>query len=724
MRRNPNLEWPSRTVRTVLVLIASSLVGSSVVSCTTDLEDEKEEIQLLFRAERIDEAMPRLEALVDRYPADLELNRLYGKALFALGSPSMAIWPLRKATEAPEATPEDWVMLAKAHLLGGSPTDAIAVVDRLLERTPGIIEAYDLRIEANIALNQSEKALEDVEFLLDDRPQNESLLIAKATLLVDLERAEEAKETIAAARALMGESEEAEEWAARFCAVDATFIYEDGGEGHVERALERWEACVESHPADALVVGEAVSFFDANGRPDRGEPILRRAVEEAPKNPGFRIMLSQRLLALGELEEAEQELREAIALRGGMQARSLLIEMLSEQQRFDEALAVLEEWIEASPNPSASMQILRADLIVRSDRFAAAEEAIAALPAEEFRNVLMGRLMLRRGEPREALELLEKGIALWPSNAVARVLAAEAAEQLGYFDRAFNEYVEACRNEPGNWEALSRLGAKHIAIRRSEPFGQLFNRYIAERPNHVDAIRLLFDVGLAGGRQEFSRSAIQRLAAIPMGLALSRSLAAKMRARTKPAEAVSILTQSHLDLTSPRNADALATLVEILGPLERHKHAIARADAAVAAHPDFPRFHEIRAAALADSGAPSAEIRAALERALELDANLAPALTRLGRLDAAEGRIEAAVALFDRAAAADRENSTPEWAAIEVLKDSGKPSDIDARLEKLVGRRIEHADAVDLLARRLAERGKDPERAKRYSDLAARLKAY
>ena len=178
-----------------------------------------------------------------------------------------------------------------------------------------------------------------------------------------------------------------------------------------------------------------------------------------------------------------------------------------------------------------------------------------------------------------------------------------------------------------------------------------------------------------------------------------------------------------MDLTSPRNADALTTLVEILGPLERHKHAIARVDAAVAAHPDFARFHEIRAAALADSGAPSAEIRAALDRALELDTNIATALTRLGRLDVAEGRIEAAVALFDRAAAADREDSTPEWAAIEVLKVSGKSSDIDARLEKLVGRRIEHADAVDLLARRLAERGKDPERAKRYSDLAARLNA-
>jgi tetratricopeptide (TPR) repeat protein len=695
---------------------------STVVSCTTDVEDERAEIEFLFQTERPEEAMPRLEALVDQYPDDLELNRLYGSVLVAIGSPSMAIWPLRKATESPEAGPEDWMMLATAHLKGGSPTDAIAAVDKLLEQTPGIIEAYDLRIEANIALNRSEMALEDVEFLLDDRPENESLLIARATLLLELERPDEAKEAIEAARAVMGDRDEAQEWTARFCAVDASFIHEQGGEGHVERALEAWEACVDAHATDSLVVSEAIKFFDENGRMDRGEPILRRAVKEAPKDPGFRILLSQRLAALGELEEAVKGLQDAIELPGGDQGRQILIDLLSEQERYDEALVVLEEWIESSPNPPVSIQILRADLMVRSDRFAAAEEAIAALPAEEFKNLLMGRLMLRRGEPRKALTLLEKGIALWPSNGVARVLSAEAAEQLGDFDRAFAEYVEACRSVPGDWEALARLGAMHIALRRSEPFNQLFNRYIRERPNHVEAHQLLFDVGLASGREQLSRSAIQRLVVMPTGRAIAASLAARLRARTKPAEAVTLIKNARLDLTLPLNADALATLVELLGQVGRHDQAIARANAAVAAFPDFGRFQAIRATALMGSGGATKEVRAALERAVALDEKLATALIELGRLDQAKGSIDAAVARFDRATQSTPDDPETQWAAVTALLAAGRETEADARLEKLVGRHVEHAEAVKLMARRLEAREDESERAQQYANLAERLR--
>ena len=725
MPRDARIGRRSRFCTALSILFASGLFVSTVVSCTTDVEDERAEIEFLFDTGRAEEAMPRLEALVDQYPDDLELNRLYGSALVAIGSPSMAIWPLRKATESPEAGPEDWMMLATAHLKGGSPTDAIAAVDQLLEQTPGIIEAYDLRIEANIALNRSEMALEDVEFLLDDRPENESLLIARATLLLELERPDEAKEAIEAARAVMGDggdSDEAQGWAARFCAVDASFIHEQGGEGHLERALEAWEACVDAHAHDSLVVSEAIRFFDENGRRDRGEPILRRAVKEAPEDPSFRILLSQRLAALGELDEAVKGLQEAIELPGGVQGRQILIDLLSEQERYDEALVVLEEWIEIAPNPPASMQILRADLMVRSDRFAAAEEAIAALPAEEFKNLLMGRLMLRRGEPGKALALLEKGIALWPSNGVARVLAAEAAEQLGDFDRAFAEYIEACRSVPGDWEALARLGAMHIALRRSEPFNQLFNRYIRERPRHVEAHQLLFDVGLASGREQLSRSAIQRLAVMPTGRAIAASLAARLLARTKPAEAVALIEKARLDLTVPLNADALATLVEILGQVGRHDHAIARANAAAAAFPDFGRFHAIRATALMGSGAPTEEVRAVLERAVELDGKLATALIELGRLDQAKGSIDAAVARFDRATQATPDDPEAQWAAVTALIAAGRETEADARLEKLVGRHVEHAEGVELMARRLEAREDESKRAQQYSDLAERLR--
>jgi len=126
-------------------------------------------VRLLLEEQRVGEAVERLEALLNESPDDRELNQLYGATLLAVGEASQAIWPLLKVVESADSGPEDHLMLARAHLVGGSPSDAIAVIDRLLEQTPDILEAYQLRIEANQALNQLEKALEDVEYVLRHR---------------------------------------------------------------------------------------------------------------------------------------------------------------------------------------------------------------------------------------------------------------------------------------------------------------------------------------------------------------------------------------------------------------------------------------------------------------------------------------------------------------------------------------------------------------------------
>jgi tetratricopeptide (TPR) repeat protein len=281
--------------------------------------------------------------------------------------------------------------------------------------------------------------------------------------------------------------------------------------------------------------------------------------------------------------------------------------------------------------------------------------------------------------------------------------------------------VEACRNVPGDWEALSRLGALHISSRQSEPFGQLFTRFVAERPLHFDAYELLFEVGLASGVEQHRRVAIQRLSGLPGGRALALSLNARLRARGKPGEAATLILRGGLDLTSPPNAEALATLVEILGQLDRHDRAVARANAAVAANPDWGRFYAIRAAALAGAGAAKADVREALERALELDGNLSNALIELGKIEEAEGNVDAAVRLFARATAIAPNDPAPQWLAVNALFRAGREAEADARLEALVGRHVEHADAVELMARRLEARGDDSERARQYARLAKRL---
>src|SRR5262249_34316853 len=138
---------------------------------------------------------------------------------------------------------------------------------------------------------------------------------------------------------------------------------------------------------------------------------------------------------------------------------------------------------------------------------------------------------------------------------------------------------------------------------------------------------------------------------------------------------------SDLDFANPRDAAALRALV-------RFAHAAGERgtprelSAALAAHPEEAVFQEIRGLDLELAG--SAEpARAAYTRAIELAPDNAGALAGLGRLAAAEDPARA-VGFFDRAAAADPSDPTPELAAARAVLDLGKKEDAAARLDALL----------------------------------------
>ena len=89
------------------------------------------EIRALHEAGEYAASIEKLEALLDQSPDHPELNQLYGVALLATRQAALAIWPLRKAAEAPELALKAGVLLARAHLENRSPADAIAAADRV-----------------------------------------------------------------------------------------------------------------------------------------------------------------------------------------------------------------------------------------------------------------------------------------------------------------------------------------------------------------------------------------------------------------------------------------------------------------------------------------------------------------------------------------------------------------------------------------------------------------
>lgn len=695
---------------------------------------ESRDLQALRQAidqGRPGEAIPSIEALLDENPDDLELNRIYGLALFAGSNPSLALWPLNKVLESGEAEPQDYIVTASAHLKGGSPTEAVEVASEILEQYPDLLEALEIRMAAYRQLNQMAEALEDVEFILERRPDAFKHQINRLELLFTLERAEEEIEAaIAVAKGSMDGSLLAEEWEVRFCAIDASFGFERAEEGHVEKASEAWESCLEEYPAEPLIVNEAVGFYDGLGNFGRSREVLEVAIAAAPEVADFRFALVAKLNAAGQLELAEELIEEfpeeALSGPAAWQLADYYIsrdDYASAVVMFQKLIAGLEEEAPGSgPVVPEALRLEYVDLLIRAEEFDLAQVETTKLEKPEFSNMMKGRLALARNQPAKALAYLDEAIRFWPGNSVARQLAAEAAERSGDFERARAEYLEAVRSGPGNLEALEKLSRIYEALGDVGALKQMLGLYIDSNPTDPRGYELQFEVGLWSGNPTMSASAVEGLYLVPGREPLALSLAAKYNSVGQPAKAIEFIQGAGVDLSEASLAPVLDVMVASLLELGQVEEAIQRASRATEKTPLYPNLHEIQGRALAADDSRLPEAKASFEQALSLNPRSADALRGLAEVLAKQGKIDEALLRYQEAGEIDWLSPVSEWDAIELLAEKGRLPERDALLETLVQEHGEYAEGVTLLASRLLEQEGDLTRARTLAERAVELR--
>ncbi len=685
-----------------LLLVVPALAGG----CAP--EAGIEDVRGLQEAGHFAASIEPLRRLLAESPDDPELNHLYGLALLESRQPELAIWPLRKASQHPDRAVEDGLLLARALLRGGSPADAVEAASRVLEIAPTPTAPLRVLIEARLAAKQHEEVLEDAARLLDLEPDDPQALLARLVALLNLDRADEAEQTLAAARVALEGEEGAGEWRGRLCAASATFLKE---KGDVAAAEPAWDECLEAFPTDQVVVFSAVEFFTERSQHARSLEILRRAHEEAPTKLEFIEFLARGLAASGRSEEAEQLL--LAATTDGVNDRQAWFSLAAYYEERDEpakARDAMAQGLKQVEKVSPTMQAAYVDLLIRAGDYDEAEQIVAGLESDSVvADLLRGRLLLLRGRPAEALEALDAGLRLWPNNSVARWLAGQAAEQLGDYDRALAEYLESLRSDPGNRDAVASMLRLLDALGLYREAGPILVRYRRERPN--DAEMLVQAIRFAGraDQQDRVQQAAEALGKIPghRGV-VAAELAAVQAARSGLAAGVESIRNAKLDLTRPINGPALRELVVYLLGMEQPEAALKAVDAALAAHPDEPLFLELRGLTLHAAGEADSA-RAVLERALAVEPERASVLAELAVLAAERGERAEAIALYDRADRAEPEEPLYAWQAIQLLAASDDAADLEPRLEALLARHPTHAAAANLLARRLLER--DPERA-------------
>ncbi|MEZ4281491.1 MAG: tetratricopeptide repeat protein [Myxococcota bacterium] len=688
------------------VHVVLAILVMLVAGC--DRSPSIEGIRALQQEGRYAETIEPLRRLLEQAPDDPETHLLYGTALARTGAARVALWSLRKAAETEPFTVPATLELAAAHSRSGNWGDAIAAAGAVIEIEPRNLPAHLLLGEA--LLNEGtdpERALEHFDFVLDEEPTTVPALNGRASALLLAGRVEEAAEAIDQLETIVREDQADVATQAGLCAAQAVLRQE---RGELAEAEARFEECLAQYPVHGGIVDAAITFFDGKGDRARSDALLEKALDLAPESISYRRTLALRAEAAGDSERA------LAILRAGLETenRELLIAVWTDianyhldRDELDDSIAAFEQALELVGDPPEMAVLTHADLLARAGRHEDARRVAKGLENESFAGLIEARIALDQGRPQEALDRLDAVFPVWPNNAGARYYAARAAEQLGDFRRAIEEYRQAIRSSPEQTEAGLRLAKLFLAAGLYEDAWNNAGQYINVHREDPEGARVLVAAASTDTQATLHRLLGQTrgMTIWPAAVAERARIVARQNGPQAALDALAELPDATPDLTSPANAEILRETILLLEAVDRGPEAETIIAAALAAHPENADFLEARAALLEAKGAAPAATRQAFEAVLAQDPRNGRAHAGLGRILERAGETRAALEAYDRATKASPESPEAARRAARLAARSGDAADAERRWIELLKEHPWDAEAAQSLAEYRSARG-------------------
>ena len=598
-----------------------------------------------------------LRDYLNHSPSDPEANFLYGRALVAIQQPSLASWSLREAMKSPEWRSPAGLQLAYASLLTGDFNESVEIASEILEDDPEDVWALLYRAQAEAHWKRDpEAALADAERALELDPELIEAYEPMILALLALDRHDEARSALAEAGERLGASDAPPSILAWHCATTAIFTAEAG---EPAGAAEQWEECLERHPTSPNTLLPALEFYDAQGDAARPIELLETALEAEPASRQYRWLLALRLRARGDVARGEALLREATQSEDPGRASTAWMDLsgyLDGQREWTASAEAMdravEKWRQVA-EPDSLLLFKHADSLLMAGRLDESLEIAEQIRVPAQQGLIRGRVAQERGDAARALEEFDAAIGLWPDNPYARYYAARAAEQLGLFDRALEEYRYSIRISRAATDARTRAAQLLVALGRPSLAYQLLFLEVGTVPLDAEGERLgMYLMGRVANPVQL-QDALSELwnrnpGRFPAALASGAEGAAELAG---PAAGLALLEAPRADYTHPAFAPALRKRVELAHAAGKPAVAGETVEAALSARPEAAAFHAARALHLELSGEPG-ESAAGYRRALEIDPELPEALLGLARVEL-ERDPERSVPLLRRAAAAE-----------------------------------------------------------------------
>lgn len=673
--------------------------------------DSAEKASELLQSDKIDEAIEILQRLVEKDAEDMKVQFLYGAALMRAGQYVACEWPLRKAMRDPDWLEPAGLLVATVALRTGNYEASFAPLDAILESIPDHVGALQLRAAAYVgSKTHIEEALEDVKRIREIDPGDTQSFRHEVLALLADGRGDEARSALEELGKRIGEENlegEIDPW---YCTTMALFAFEDG---EIELAEERFETCLEYHPANLKTVNTALRFFDDQGRSERSLAILEHAIAETDPRvvTGLESNLAFRLAAFGRTEDAIAILTNVANVDDHFTAAAFLGELATlydQQGRTQEALDSWEQSTQRSKqagyqNPLQELAI--ADLAIRAGHLERAIEIAETLTLPAYQELIRGRVAQEQGRHEEALEHYGETAQLWPDNELARYHAARSAEALGQFDRAIELYRHTMRIARETTNAANRIAILRVAEGHPTSAYDLLRVHRGRTPLDEQGELLLMELTAQLEEPDDLQSTIEQAfgrGAAPAARLLARAFRG-LRARGDTERVIEMMKSVRPEIYPGRGgAELLAELIRSEAPPEQLETLV---DWLLASRPGSAPLIAVHGLLLETQGAADAA-RERYAAALRLDGEQPEALLGLARLDVTRAPREAA-RLAERALAASNREAArvAQVAALGSMLDAAGAHGAALELFSALVERVPYnGTAAEALAReRLAQ---------------------
>jgi putative PEP-CTERM system TPR-repeat lipoprotein len=450
----------------------------------------------------------KYRALIEKFGADglpqqgrLDMLLLRARAQMALSQYDGAMTSAKLAEQVKGGEARSLALQAQIHLNAGRPQDARATVKRALQLSPQSGDA--LNVLASIAHVQGDlqTAARDYGRTLEVQPYNVEARLARAAIYLDLKRDTEAKADIDFLKKHAPTDP-------RGAYLRAQYFARQGNVEASRAALRDATQTLGQLSPEFLAASDQLQLLGglahhALGEFERAKTYLGAYLDKRPSEAGVRKLLASIYLAERQYDRAIAMLQPALrAHPDDPRVKAMLGTAYMAKGNHGKATLLFQEAAETSDTPDiqTGLGISLMSSGQKDAGFEALARAYRQSPGSAQAGVPLALAWLKRGDPRQAVSIMETVVKREPRNLAARNLLGVAKLAAGDREGARAAYVAAIQASPGFYTAHLNLARLDEADKQIDKARQRYLGILKVVPNHLDAMLELARLEEGAGR--------------------------------------------------------------------------------------------------------------------------------------------------------------------------------------------------------------------------------